>query len=145
MYDIWFCPHYPIEAINSSLKVDRSGRSKVWTALAEDIRERGLLNPIIILNHRPKKFKDHYVMQGLNRLEAIKYLGWSTAPCIVIGDCEFTPKVKVTDIQDYIRDGTVVYNSSHGPHIDGTVPPETYTYPTERGAYTHENYCTIPQ
>ena len=135
MYEIWFCPRYPIEAIKSSTKVDRSGREEIRARLAEDIRENGLVNPIVVLNHRVG-YMDHYCMQGLNRLEALKILGWSTVPCIVTGECEFDPKVLVarTHLQDYFVDGELIFGD-HGPKLINTVPPETYEYPSSEAPY----------
>jgi len=147
MYDIWYCPNYPIESIKFSLKTDRSERNKLRTALAEDIRENGLVNPLIILNHRGPKFIDHYVMQGLNRLEALRKLGWSTVPCIVTGECEFDPKEKVEwdDLQSYFKDGEVYLRDSGSftrPHLTNVVLPETFKYPTCTGVYQHDDYCS---
>lgn len=147
MYDIWFCPNYPIESIKFSLKTDRTDRVVLQAALAENIRLNGLVNPLIVLNHRGPKYCDHYVMQGLNRLSALKLLGWDTAPCIVTGDCEFEPKVSVSreDLQDYFLDGRLIWKT-HGtwerPHMTEVVLPETLKYPTCKGVYQHEDYCT---
>jgi len=157
MYDIWYCPNYPIESIKFSLKTNRTERNKLRAALAVDIRENGLLNPIIILNHRPRhRFIDHYVMQGLNRLDALKRLGWSTVPCIVTGECEFDPKVRVEpdQLQDYFFDGELIFKDSGSfqrPHLTNVTLPETYKYPsapaqwndTRQGVYRHEDYCSV--
>jgi len=140
MYDIWFCPTYPIEAIKSSTNTDRTGREKLRAALAEDIRENGLVNPIVVLNHRDKGYTDHYCMQGLNRLEAMKILEWSHVPCIVTGECEHEPKVRVNpeDLQAYFPDGTVIFGH-HGPKLIDTVPPETYEYPRSQSKRYHKS------
>jgi hypothetical protein len=162
MYDIWYCPNYPIEAINYSVKTDRSERRKLRDALAVDIRENGLVNPLIILNHRPlHRFRDHYVMQGLNRLEALRSLGWSTIPCIVTGECEHEPKVLVArgDLQAYFFDGTIIFkywgseikrDYFERPHVTGVTLPETYKYPTSEcksevrnGVYRHQDYSSL--
>lgn len=149
MFDIWFCPNYPIDAIRLSVK-DRTKRKIVQAALAENIRENGLVNPIIVLNHRPKKYIDHHVMQGINRLEACKMLGWSTVPCIVTGECEFDPKKRVQwdNLPPYFPDGIVTYRGGdttfYRPHIANVVLPETYQYPKTKGQYLHEDYKSIP-
>lgn len=138
MYEIWFCPEYPIEAIKSSTRTNRTGREELRTALAEDIRENGLVNPIVVLNHRVG-YMDHYCMQGLNRLEALKILGWSTVPCIVTGECEFAPKSAVdrNQLQEYFLDGTVV-EGDYGPKLINTVPPETCEYPSGKSHRYHK-------
>ena len=46
-------------------------------ALAESIAEIGLMNPITV-------DKDHNLIAGLHRLEAIKRLGWNQIECIVL-------------------------------------------------------------
>lgn len=153
-YDLWYCQNYPIEAIKFSHKTDRSGRFQVYAALAVDIRANGLLNPLMLLNHRPKdQFIDHYCMQGLNRLQAMKLLGWSTVPCIVTGGCEFEPKVQVApeDLHKYFFDGTVIFRDSgtfQRPHLINVTLPQTYKYPAaptvwndvRTGVYRHEDY-----
>jgi len=130
MYDIWYCSEYPVEAIQVSALVNREGRELWRPPLAENIRERGLVNPLIVINHRGPKYKDHWLMTGTNRLWAVTYLGWKTVPVIVTGECEFEPKVKVEleDLQLYFPDGEV-YLGSHGPRLRGTICPSTYKYP----------------
>ena len=158
MYEIWFCPHYPIARINTASRgVDRTGRDKIRAALAEDIRENGLLNPIVVYNHCPPKYESYYCKQGLNRLAALTSLGWSTAPVIFTGFCDIEDKVPVSwdRLQEYFLDGEIeVYNRTHpsqGPHLKDTVPPETYKYPSvkqwtpvRKGVYRHEDYKSVP-
>ena len=118
MYDIWFCPEYPVEAIKVSTRVLREGREEWRLALAENIQECGLVNPLIVLNHRGDRAADHWLMTGTNRHWAITKLGWSHVPCIVTGECEFEPKVKVDpkDLQSYFPDGEV-YLGTWGPRL----------------------------
>lgn len=130
MYQIWYCPEYPVSKINSSKKVDRTGREDWRRALAENIREHGLANPLIILNHRPPKFEARWLMTGTNRLWAIKHLGWETVPAIVTGNCDVEPRfpVEPEELQTYFRDGEV-YFGTHGPRLRGVCKPEDYEYP----------------
>lgn len=128
MYDIWYCPEYPVEAIKVSKLVPRQGREDWRLSLAKNISERGLVNPLIVLNHRGPSYKDHWLMTGTNRHWAVVYLGWKTVPCIVTGECEFEPKEKVTDLQSYFKDGEV-YLGTHGPRLRGVCKPEDYVYP----------------
>lgn len=130
MYDIWFCPEYPVEAIRVSDKVVREGRDDWRLALAENIQECGLANPLIVLNHRGKGFEHNWLMTGTNRHWAITHLGWDTVPAIVTGDCEFEPKEKVTwdTIQSYFKDGEV-YQGTYGPRLRNVSLPENYEYP----------------
>lgn len=129
MYDIWFCPEYPIEAIKVSTKVPREGREDWRLALAENIRKVGLVNPLIILNHRGPRYGDHWLMTGTNRHWALTHLGWTHVPCIVTGECEYNPKEIVTDLQSYFKDGEV-YLGYHGPRLRDVCKPEDYEYPS---------------
>jgi hypothetical protein len=148
MYDLWYCPNYPIEDIMSSRKTDRTGREEIRARLAEDIRENGLVNPLVVFNHRGHKYMHYHCMQGLNRLEALKILGWSTVPCIVTGECNHNPKVLVPleQLQDYFPDGEVTIDPSQqsGPKIINVIRPETYKYPFSKWAYRHEDYQSLP-
>jgi len=131
MYDIWFCPEYPVDAIRVSTKVPREGREEWRIALAENIREKGLANPLIVLNHRdPQQWEHHWLMTGTNRHWAINFLGWKTVPCIVTGECEFEPKqlVRLDELQSYFKDGEV-YLADTGPRLRDVCLPEKYEYP----------------
>lgn len=134
MYDIWYCPLYPVDAINVSNQVDRTGRDEWRAALAENIQQCGLVNPLIVLNHRGDKAKDHWLMTGTNRHWAVKHLGMTTVPAIVTGECEFEPKIKVEleNLQSYFPDGEV-YIGTHGPRLRGVCKPEDYVYPSSKG------------
>ena len=132
MYDIWYCPLYPVKAIRASMKVPREGREDWRIALAENIQRCGLVNPLIVLNHRdPKNYEHHWLMTGTNRLWAVQHLGWERVPVIVTGECEFEPKVKVDpkDLQSYFKDGEV-YLGTWGPRLRNVCKPEDYEYPT---------------
>ena len=56
----------------------REGRRELDTdhvrELADSIRELGLLNPITV-------DKDHFLIAGLHRLEAVKLLEWRSVEC----------------------------------------------------------------
>jgi hypothetical protein len=124
MYDIWYCPEYPVSEIKVSAKVDRGDREHWRPALLESIRERGLVNPLIVLNHRGPKLEKNWLMVGTNRHWAVTTLGWETAPVIITGECPYEPKVRVTwdTIQEYFPDGKVV-QGYHGPTMEGNSLP----------------------
>jgi len=131
MYDIWYCPLYPVDSIRVCNKVVREGRELWRVALAENIQGCGLVNPLIVINHRGDKAEHHWLMTGTNRLWAVQHLGWSHVPVIITGDCEFEPKVKVEieDLQSYFRDGKV-HLGYHGPRLEDVCKPENYEYPS---------------
>lgn len=129
MYDISYCPEYPIAEINSSDKVCRDGREEWRAALADNISECGLVNPLIIINHRGPGYKGKWLMTGTNRFWALTHLKWKTAPCIVTGECEYPHTVVTTEtLQAYFPDGEV-YLGTHGPRLRDVCKPEDYEYP----------------
>lgn len=96
--------------------------------LAADIARRGLLNPLIILNHPRRKCRDWWLMVGQNRLAAVKALGWETVPAVVTGSCPY-PAQELESWEDvllFFRDGEP-YLSEYGIAVRGNKPPETYT------------------
>ena len=119
-----------MEAIKVSTRVVREGREEWRLALADNIQKRGLVNPLIVLNHRGDRAANHWLMTGTNRHWAISHLGWTHVPCIVTGECEFDPKVKVDpkDLQSYFPDGEV-YFGTWGPRLRDVCKPEDYQYP----------------
>lgn len=132
MYDIWFCPEYPVGEINVSSTVPREGREEWRLALADNIRECGLVNPLIVLNHRGTKYAPQWLMTGTNRHWAITHLGWDTVPCIVTGECGYpSTKVALEDLQSYFPDGEV-YLGTLGPRLRNVCKPEDYEYPSSQ-------------
>lgn len=99
-------------------------------ALAENIRQNGLVNPLIVLNHRGQGWEHHWLMTGTNRHWAICHLGWKTAPCIVTGDSDGfgVEEIPPERLQEYFGDGEV-YIASTGPRLRNVALPERYEYP----------------
>jgi hypothetical protein len=130
VYQIWYVPEFPLCEVNSSTKVDRTGREEWREALAEDIARQGLVNPLIIINHRGDGWHGNWLMTGTNRLWAIRSLGWTHAPAIVTGVCDKDGKVpvKVSELQQYFPDGEI-YIGTHGPRLRNVCKPENYEYP----------------
>lgn len=136
-FDIWYCPSLPLDAINASTSVRKEGMEEWRPALAENIRQRGLVNPLIVLNHRdPRRYKLMWLKTGNNRLWALKHLGWATAPCIVTGTCDHLPKTRVTfdEAKTYFKDGELeIAHELHGTvlQLKDVCRPENYEYPNE--------------
>jgi len=136
MFEIHYCPDYPLEDIQFSTKVYHEGSEKFRPALAKNISEQGLVNPLIILNHRdPARYKERWLKTGNNRLWALKHLGWTHAPCLVTGHCDH-PSKKVTfeEAQGYCKDGTLSYDiEPHGSELQmkDVCKPENYEYPSD--------------
>ncbi len=142
-YSVWYVPHYPLDAMLTGTGLDFPEQRMIRASLAVDIGRNGLLNPIILWNHEPERFAT-YVMQGQNRMEALKILGWQTAPVIATGECEVHQKSPVSpqDIQDYFPNGNITLRSDGAIKLKDTHPPDSYTYPRGTARYRHEDYWT---
>lgn len=134
MFDIYYCPNYPLDAVQYSKSIVKEGMDEFRPALAENISKQGLVNPLIILNHRdPEHYKERWLKTGNNRFWALKHLGWTHAPAIITGSCEY-PCTKVTfeEAQSYFKDGHLVYlEEAYGGvlQLEGVCRPEKYEYP----------------
>ena len=135
MYDIWFVPKFPLDEINFSKRVHKEG-SEVWRpALARNISEQGLVNPLIVLNHRPSAiYEGMWLKTGNNRLWALKYLGWTHAPVIITGVCKHVDRQLKTfeEANALFTDGELeCLEEAHGAvlQLKNTSKPEEYEYP----------------
>lgn len=140
MFEIWYCPEFPVGAINFSKKVFRPDWDHYRPGLLENIKENGLINPLILLNHRPvEQYESMWLKTGNNRMWAIRELGWTHVPAIVTGECPFEPKEKVEpeDLPKYFRDGYPIIRDRHEGTIimRGNALPEEMEYPTVTGGY----------
>ena len=136
MFDIYYCPAYPLEDIQFSEQVFKDGMDEFRPALAENISKQGLVNPLIVLNHRdPKRYKERYLKTGNNRFWALKHLGWTHAPVIITGSCEYPcTKVTLEEAQQYVGDGRLVYlEEAYGGvlQMQDVCRPELYKYPSD--------------
>ena len=140
MFEIWYCPEYPVGAINYSNAVYRSDWDYYRPGLLEHMKEHGLINPLILLNHRdPNRYKERWLKVGNNRMWAIKELGWKKVPVIITGDCPHEPKEKVDPdkLESYFRDGYPVIKEEGEGSIEmaGHSLPEELEHPTVTGGY----------
>ena len=138
-YDTWYCEKYPTANIRNPEDTKLfPWRDALRPVLADNIAEHGLLNPLIVLNHRNKrKYKDPWILTGLNRLNAVRRLGWETVPCIVTGECPYDKiAVHPEELHHYFRDGSVSYEygwpmlvgackfrQGEWPDMEGRSPP----------------------
>lgn len=135
--EIWYCPEYPVEAINYSKVVFRPDWDHYRPQLLENIKQQGLVNPLILMNHRPKdQFKERWLKVGNNRMWAILQLGWKTVPVVITGECEYEPKEYLgpENLNKYIKDGkAVIKPEAHGGIgtiiMQGHCLPENLEYP----------------
>jgi len=130
-YPIWYCREYPVKACTFSTRTSFDREDELRPVFLEHIRTHGLINPLIVLNHRTDSYKRRYVMTGNNKLWAVRTLGWETVPAIVTGDCEFECEPVDWDyILDYFPDATEVYLGNHGPRLRGWSDFTKGEYPT---------------
>jgi len=133
MFKIYYCPEYPLEDIQFSEIVYKEGSEKFRPALAENISKQGLVNPLIVLNHREFPYKSRWLKTGNNRLWALKHLGWTHAPAVVTGSCEHPCKeVTFEEAQCLFKDGILSYDvEAHGGVLQmrDVCKPEDYEYP----------------
>ena len=123
-YDIWYCPSFPVSKINESRRFTSKGRDALRLKLAEHINKNGLLNPLIVLNHRPirrdkeSRHGPNRCRTGRNKLAAILHLGWATVPAIVTGNCPYQPRALADPItlHNYFRDGELIFDDE-GPRL----------------------------
>jgi len=135
VFDIWYCEKYPLDEIQVSDRVYHPG-SEVWRpALADNIREQGLVNPLIVLNHRDRtKYKERWLKIGNNRYWALRELNWEYAPVIITGTCPIEPKQKLTfeEAKQYFKDGELWYDTETGYEtlrLRKVSDPAKYEYP----------------
>lgn len=124
-----YAPLFPVSEIGFD-KTPRPEREAWRLALAADIEAKGLVNPLIILNHPRPKCPMNWLMVGTNRLWAVRHLGWRHVPAVVTGSCPF-PNVEVgswAELEKLFKDGQP-YKSAYGIALTGTTPPESRTYP----------------
>lgn len=137
MFKIFYCPEYPLEDIQYSKNIRKDGMEKFRPALAQNIAEQGLVNPLIILNHRdPARYKERWLKTGNNRLWALQQLGWTHAPAIVTGKCDHPcTEITLEEANEYCKDGDLVYlEEAHGGvlQMQNVCKPENYEYPNAR-------------
>lgn len=129
-FRVSYCPEYPISGIDFD-RTPRPERDGWRSALASNIEANGLVNPLIVLNHRPlNEASPNWLMVGTNRLWAVRSLGWTTVPAVVTGDCRYPCSEVPTweELGKLFKDG-LPYLSGFGIALVGTTPPESRTYP----------------
>jgi hypothetical protein len=137
-YNVFYCEQFPLEHLRYKdlWELDELGRE--WReALREDIKERGMKVPLIVWNHHRERIdlahlskKPYMLMNGRNRMWAIRDLGWTHAPAIVSGSCEF-PCHRMAgpqDLEQYWPDGTLIV-SNKGLEVGGKTDARQRIYP----------------
>jgi len=86
-HPVYFVRRVPIDSIRGGKPVPSLMDPDIWyPPLVKNIREKGLVNPLFILNHRPRdSFNHQWILTGMNRLKALRELGWTEVPCIITG------------------------------------------------------------
>jgi hypothetical protein len=126
-FDIWYCEAFPLDLVTAEPCSDHPDRPKWVEAVAESIAQRGLVNPVLITNWSPngKAPPNNRVKCGLNRIGAMRLLGWTHCPAIVFGTCDIEPRLKITlqeANEQYIKDGQLE-RSGYGLRMAGNKHP----------------------
>lgn len=119
-YRVWYVRGHSLRLLSGEGHPD----PQVVESLAADIRGQGLVNPLLV---RP----DGYVTQGRTRLAALRLLGWTHAPAIIVGGpppAHDAVEVSTDELPSFFRDGSP-FTTAYGIALTGTTPPETYQYP----------------
>lgn len=115
-YDVWYVPQFPLKRLRyrDLDAIDGLGIA-ARQRLQDDIKQRGMKCPLLVFNHQhldPELKmlinKPYHLRVGRNRRFVLERLGWTSAPCIVTGPCEF-PGVKLTPetLPTYWTDGNM--------------------------------------
>lgn len=79
-YTAWYDPEFPIDDADSSHAAIDGRLLAYIDELTEDIRENGLRNPVQVVVKHTKRT----VHPGKCRVAALRRLGWTTVPAIVV-------------------------------------------------------------
>lgn len=142
-YDLYFVPEFPLHLLRNKgideIKTEKFRHGRLL--LLDDIRERGMLNPLIVWNHKcdsQSHFKTYplpwYLKLGLNRRWCLGELGYTHAPSIVTmngGSTPPFPHERLTSgkqILQYWRDGEFVWHAQ-GPTGKKKAALDKYEFP----------------
>jgi hypothetical protein len=128
-FRVFYVPELPLHLIRHDQSA-KGWRKAYREALMADIDRRGLINPLIVLNHPRPKCPNMWLMVGQNRLWAIRRLGWAAAPAVVTGACP-VPAQEVgswEELRALFKDGEP-YLSPYGIAIRNATRPECFEYP----------------
>ena len=111
-------------------------KAKWLDDLAEDIRKRGMQSPLLVWNNVRYREKERpmLVRTGQNRLRCLRKLGWTHAPCIIVGDLPDYAEdpVRILTLeqgQAYLADGILCNEGDVTLRINSTLLPEQGIHP----------------
>jgi hypothetical protein len=143
-YDLYFVPEFPLHLLRNKgideIKTEKFRQGRLL--LLADIRERGMLNPLIVWNHTQDPHsafkKDYplpwYLKLGLNRRWCLTELGYTYAPSFVTMNGGLKPPFSHEKIEHneqilrYWRDGTFVWHAQ-GPTGKAKAALDKYEFP----------------
>lgn len=137
-YTMWYCPEFPLDRLRyrDLDALDPLGRT--WRrAMQADIAKRGMRVPLLVWNHQDQFIdlaqiinKPYHLRVGRNRLWAIKDLGWTHAPAVVSGRCEFPCEQITTEerLRELWPDGHISVEPQ-GVHVYNKTDPTAFIYP----------------
>lgn len=115
---VWFVRRVPVGPPSgvqlhwTVLEFRRDGE-EWFENLILNIRDNGMMNPLVVHNHCTQDQWDSpmMVVHGGNRYRAIRRLGWRHAPCLIVGELpnQYSRTAialpTLAEIQPYIMDG----------------------------------------
>lgn len=130
--NIWYIRDCPLTALRME-GVPENNKAPWFDKLVADIAARGLASPLLV--------RDGVVRTGMNRLRALRQLGWSTAPVIRQGanpPGAAEALITLSDVQSRLGDGKATMYNDGSLSVRFATKPETETYPTTTEPYFND-------
>lgn len=148
-YPLYFVPEFPVKLLRYRDLEAKDELGRGWRqALLEDIEQRGMQCPLLVLNHQQMRNaggqaiypdlamvvnKPWHLRVGRNRRWAIEKLGWKTAPCVVTGhisDLDVEAELITTPerLGEIWTDGHISVDQDM-VHVYGKLDPSAYQMP----------------
>lgn len=140
-FDAYFIKYVPMEHLTQ--RHDLPTPNTEWfEKLVQDIDARGLQSPLLVETRPSGKRWD--VKVGQTRLHALRRLGWTHAPCIIVRDplppgCVGVVKIEsLVEGQKFLGDGLLANEKDHTLRVNTVMVPEHEKYPTGPVAYYND-------
>jgi hypothetical protein len=141
---VWFVRAAPAKSIqlHPTLRLDLRDGEEWFENLIKDIATNGLDNPVLVHNQTMPcdEMTRNRIVHGCNRYRAIRRLGWSYVPALIIGTLDTVHRkgavelLSIEDCQSYITDGEFV-NDPHGCKVLNANWAQTEIYVRNREPY----------
>lgn len=139
----YFVPHMPLNRMWYK-KEHLVWEDTDWcVALEKDIKENGMIAPILVDNEKPDE-DPYHVRTGHHRCQALERLGWTHAPAVIWGseldeDWEHTRIKTHSSLFEYFPATQHVWIFHGRIIIDNDMIPEDMVYPPNKDPYWSES------